>query len=55
MLHEIQRLVHERAMYAPLFELSRPNGMGPRAVESGCELMPLFHDTGLYEDSRLSE
>src|SRR6266511_4889712 len=55
MLHEIQRLVHERAMYAPLFELGWPNGVGPRVAESGFGLIPLFYYTGPYEDIRLKE
>ena len=33
LLHEIQRLMHERAMYAPLYELVWPNGVGPRVAE----------------------
>jgi peptide/nickel transport system substrate-binding protein len=55
MLHEIQRLMHERAMYAPLFELGWPNGVGPRVAESGFGLIPLFYYTGPYEDMRLKE
>jgi peptide/nickel transport system substrate-binding protein len=55
MLHEIQRLVHERAMYAPLFELGWPNGVGPRVAESGFGLIPLFYYTGPYEDIRRKE
>ena len=55
MLHEIQRLMHERAMYAPLFELGWPNGVGPRVAESGFGLIPLFYYTGPYEDIRLKE
>jgi len=55
MLHEIQRLVHERAMYGPLFELGWPNGVGPRVAESGFGLIPLFYYTGPYEDIRLKE
>jgi peptide/nickel transport system substrate-binding protein len=55
MLHEIQRLMHERAMFAPLFELGWPNGVGPRVAESGFGLIPLFYYTGPYEDMRLKE
>jgi peptide/nickel transport system substrate-binding protein len=55
MLHEIQRLVHERAMYAPLYELVWPNGVGPRVAESGFGLVPHFYYTGPYEDMRLKE
>lgn len=55
MLHEIQRLMHERAMFAPIYELGWPNGVGPRVAESGFGLIPLFYYTGPYEDIRLKE
>jgi peptide/nickel transport system substrate-binding protein len=53
MLHDIQRLAHERAMYAPLYELVWPNGVGPRVAESGFGLIPHFYYTGPYEEIRL--
>ncbi len=43
LLHEIQRLMHERAMYAPLYELAWPNGVGPRVAESGFGLIPFYY------------
>jgi len=55
MLHRIQQLMHERAMFAPLFELGWPNGVGSRVAESGFGLIPLFYYTGPYEDIRLKE
>jgi peptide/nickel transport system substrate-binding protein len=55
LLHEIQRLMHERAMYAPLYELVWPNGVGPRVAESGFGLIPFYYYTGPYEDIRLRE
>ncbi len=55
LLHQIQRLVHERAMYAPLYELVWPNGVGPRVAEAGFGLIPHFFYTGPYEDIRLKE
>jgi peptide/nickel transport system substrate-binding protein len=55
LLHQIQRLVHERAMYAPLYELVWPNGVGPRVAESGFGLIPFYYYTGPYEDIRLKE
>jgi peptide/nickel transport system substrate-binding protein len=55
LLHQIQRLVHERAMYAPLYELVWPNGVGPRVAESGFGLIPFYYYTGPYEDLRLKE
>jgi peptide/nickel transport system substrate-binding protein len=55
LLHEIQRLVHARAMYAPLYELVWPNGVGPRVAESGLGLIPFYYYTGPYEDMRLRD
>jgi peptide/nickel transport system substrate-binding protein len=55
LLHQIQRLVHERAMYAPLYELVWPNGVGPRVAESGLGLIPFYYYTGPYEDLRLKD
>ncbi len=55
MLHQIQRLAHDRAMYAPLYELVWPNGVGPRIAESGLGLIPFYYYTGPYEDMRLKE
>jgi peptide/nickel transport system substrate-binding protein len=55
LLHQIQRLMHERAMYAPLYELVWPNGVGPRVAEAGFGLIPFYYYTGPYEDMRLKE
>jgi peptide/nickel transport system substrate-binding protein len=55
LLHQIQWLVHERAMYAPLYELVWPNGVGPRVAEAGFGLIPHFFYTGPYENIRLKE
>lgn len=55
LLHQIQRLAHERAMYAPLYELVMPNGVGHRVAEAGFGRIPHFFYTGPYEDLRLKE
>jgi peptide/nickel transport system substrate-binding protein len=55
LLHEIQRLVHERAMYAPLYELVWPNGVGPRVAKSGLGAIPFYYYSGPYEEIRLKE
>jgi hypothetical protein len=47
--------MYERAMYAPLYELVWPNGVGPRVAESGFGLIPVYYYTGPYEDIRLKE
>ena len=32
MLHKMQQLVHERAIYAPIWQLGFLNGVGPRVL-----------------------
>jgi peptide/nickel transport system substrate-binding protein len=50
LLHKIQRLVHERTIAAPIWQLAFINGTGPRVGESGFGLIPTFAYTGPYED-----
>jgi peptide/nickel transport system substrate-binding protein len=49
-LARMQQLVHERAIYAPIWQLGFINGYGPRVGESGFGLIPSFAYTGPYED-----
>ena len=49
-LAEIQRLVSERTIFAPLLQLAFINGVGPRVGESGFGLIPGFAYTGPFED-----
>jgi peptide/nickel transport system substrate-binding protein len=53
LLHELQRLVAERAMFAPIYEISGLNGIGPRVAESGLGLISLYPWSGPYEDVQL--
>jgi peptide/nickel transport system substrate-binding protein len=53
LLHQIQRLAHERVMHAPLWELAFLNGVGPRVEESGLGLIALFPYSAPYEDLKL--
>lgn len=53
LLHELQRLVYERAMFAPIYEIAGLNGVGPRVAESGLGLIPTYNWSGPYEDVRL--
>jgi peptide/nickel transport system substrate-binding protein len=53
MLHELQRLVQERAMFAPIFELVGLHVVGPRVEDSGLGLIALYPWSGPYEDVRL--
>jgi peptide/nickel transport system substrate-binding protein len=52
-LHRIQQMVHERAMFAPLWELAFMNGHGPRLAESGLGLITDYFYSAPYEDVRL--
>jgi peptide/nickel transport system substrate-binding protein len=52
-LHTLQRLVYDRAMFAPIYEIAGLNGVGPRVAESGLGLIPTYNWSGPYEDVRL--
>jgi peptide/nickel transport system substrate-binding protein len=52
-LHRMQQLLHERAVYAPLWQLGFLNGQGPRVEESGLGLIGGHPYTAPYEDIRL--
>ena len=53
LLHRIQQLVHEKAMFAPLFEPAFLNGVGPRVAESGLGLITNHGYSAPYEDLKL--
>jgi peptide/nickel transport system substrate-binding protein len=53
LLHELQRQVYERAMFAPIFEIAGLNGVGRRVAESGLGLIPTYNWSGPYEEVRL--
>ena len=55
LLHKIQQLVHERAIYAPIWQLAFLNGVGSRVEESGLGAIPGFAYSGPYEDLRLKK
>jgi peptide/nickel transport system substrate-binding protein len=52
-LHRMQELVHERTIYAPIWQLGFLNGQGPRVEESGLGLIGGFPYSAPYEDLRL--
>jgi peptide/nickel transport system substrate-binding protein len=52
-LHKIQQLVHERAIYAPLWRQAFVNGVGPRVGESGLGLILGHGYSAPYEDMTL--
>ena len=52
-LAEIQKSIHERAMFAPIWQLAGVNAIGPRIAESGFGLIPGFPGSAPYEDITL--
>ena len=52
-LHQMQQIVHERAIYAPIWQLGFINGVGPRVVESSFGRIPGFPYTAPFEDLTL--
>ena len=53
MLHRIQQLMHDKAMFAPLMEPAFLNGYGPRVAESGLGLIVNYAYSAPYEDVTL--
>jgi peptide/nickel transport system substrate-binding protein len=53
-LHKIQQLVHERAIFAPLWQQAFINGAGPRVGESGLGLIAGHGYSAPYEDVTLA-
>jgi len=52
-LHRIQQLIHEKAMYAPVWELGFIHAHGSRVAESGLGLITGWAFSAPYEDLRL--
>jgi peptide/nickel transport system substrate-binding protein len=55
LLHQMQQIVHERAIYAPIWQLGFINGTGPRVAESGFGRIPGFPYTAPFEDLALKQ
>ncbi len=53
LLHEMQQIVHDRAIYAPIWQLAFINGVGPRVAESGFGRIPGFPYTAPFEELAL--
>jgi len=53
-LHKIQQLVHEKTIYAPVWQQAFLSGIGPRVKESGLGLIPSYTYSGPYEDLTLA-
>jgi peptide/nickel transport system substrate-binding protein len=52
-LHRIQQLMHERAMFAPIWQLAVLNAYGPRVAEPALGLVAGHQFTAPYEELRL--
>jgi peptide/nickel transport system substrate-binding protein len=55
LLHQIQRLMHERVMHAPIFEPATLHGVGPRVEEPAVGLAPMLYFAAPYEEMRLKK
>jgi peptide/nickel transport system substrate-binding protein len=53
LLHETQRLVHERVMFVPIYQSVGLTGIGARVEESGLGLISTYQWSGPYEEVRL--
>jgi len=53
MLQRIQQLMHEKVMYAPIWELGFTHAQGPRVAESGLGLILGWAFSAPYEDVKL--
>ena len=52
-LDKMQQLVHDKAIYAPIWQLGFLNGVGPRVGQSAFDLIPGFAYTAPFEDITL--
>jgi peptide/nickel transport system substrate-binding protein len=53
LLHRMQQLVHERTVYAPLWQLAFLNGQGPRVGEAAFNMISGHPYSAPYEEVRL--
>jgi peptide/nickel transport system substrate-binding protein len=52
-LHQIQRILYERRVFAPVWENGFIRGFGPRVEEAALTLVPSYPYSAPYEDVRL--
>jgi peptide/nickel transport system substrate-binding protein len=53
LLHQMQRILHEKKIFAPIWENGFIRGVGPRVQEPALALIPAFPYSAPYEDVRL--
>jgi len=54
-LHQIQRLLHERVRYAPIFQYIWPSGIGPRVAEPALMLINPYPWSAPLEEVKLKK
>jgi peptide/nickel transport system substrate-binding protein len=52
-LHRIQQLVYDKAIVAPVYQVTGLNGVGPRVAESGLGIIAGYLFSAPYEDVKL--
>jgi len=55
MLHQIQRILSDRVIFAPIWENGFIRAYGPRVEEAGLTLITAFPYSGPLEDVRLKK
>jgi ABC-type transport system substrate-binding protein len=55
LLHQIQRLLADRVVFAPIWENAPINAIGPRVEEAAVALVTSYPYTAPFEDLRLKE
>ena len=55
LLHQVQRLIYERVMFAPIMEAATLHAVGPRVEEAAIGITPLTFFPAPYEEMRLKE
>jgi peptide/nickel transport system substrate-binding protein len=55
MLHQIQKILHDRVVFAPIWENGFIRGVGPRLEEPALSLIPAFPYSAPLEDLRLKK
>src|SRR5881409_1149477 len=53
MLHQIQKILRDKVIFAPIWENGFIRGVGPRVEEPALTLIPAFPYSAPYEDVRL--
>ena len=53
LLHQIQKMLHDRTIFAPIWENGFIRGVGPRVEEPGLALIPFYPYSAPYEELRL--